>query len=162
MAGILEIDPNKLELETLKKNLSSLHPLGENALTPELNELRISTLDVWADVEQTYELLIAKCLYKTAVGNKLIKNFNVFQGLVSKLFYGASWLKKLEMVYSLEIIGDELFEKLKELNKTRIAFAHTGSKKYKIYDDIDRQIWVYKLLNFCLIELAKIDYSYHF
>jgi uncharacterized protein YutE (UPF0331/DUF86 family) len=66
------------------------------------------------------------------------------------------------MTYSLEIINDELFEKLKELNKIRNEFAHAGSKKYKIYSDVERQIWVYMLFNFCLIELAKIDVSFHF
>lgn len=162
MTGILEPNQDKIELQKLQNELQILRPLGEMKLTPELSKLRTDTLDVWADCEETFEKIITKKLWKTAVGNRKSQSFEEFRKLTNKLFFNTTWARKLEMVYQLNLIEDSLYDELKNLNKTRITFAHSMNKHYLLFEDTTRQIWTYKLLNFCLIELAKIDVSFHF
>lgn len=162
MASLNVLEPSKedLYLDELKTKLSLLKPLGENKLSPQLSELRSSVLDSHADCEEVFENLISKKLYTVASPHRqgLSKTFPEFQKAVrQKILANSTWVKKLLLVSELNIIDDSLFKELKRLNDLRVIFSHSISKKYKIYDDPQRQIWAYELLINCLQKLAIED-----
>jgi len=162
MTGLNVLEPSKedLYLGELKAKLSLLKPLGENKLSPQLSELRSFVIDTHSDCEEMFENLVVKKLYTIASPHRqaLAKTFPEFSKTVkAKIFVNTPWVKKLILVQSLDIIDDSLFKELKKLNDLRVIFSHPINKKYKIYNDNQRQIWAYNLLINCLEKLAVED-----
>lgn len=158
---VLETSIEDLELTKLKQKLHLLAPLGEITMSPELNQLRSDVLDTWGDSEIVMEELIAKKLFVSSNPHRQGK-YQEFKKLVFKIFKGMTWMKKLDIVLDLEIISDELYFKLKQLNQVRVCFAHSASLKYKIFNDEERQLFAYKLMTECIEGLAIEDEFFGF
>ncbi|EKE05606.1 MAG: hypothetical protein ACD_19C00191G0002 [uncultured bacterium] len=161
VSSVLSALPQDLELTKLKDKLQTLRPLGEMQKYPELNEIRASVLDSWADCEEMAEELISKKLYVTANPHRQGK-FADFKKLVLVILRGETWLKKFQTVSDMGLISEELFLKLKQLNSIRVVFSHPISKKYKIFLETERQVFAYKLMVEIIQELAIEDEFFGF
>lgn len=160
---ILEPLSEDLELDRVQKKLEELKPLGKNP-SPAISKLLTDILMTHAQIEILLEDVVTKKLFSTANPKpRTAKTYSEFAKMTKmNLLNNLTWVKKLQVALEVDLVPEELEADLRKLNQLRNQFSHTLDQKFRIYENKERQIWAYRLLTNCLIELKIINHSFGF
>lgn len=162
MTQPLEPSDTEKEIVNLQKKLLDMQVLGSK-VSDSLNILRGWIISVHSDVDLSMDEIISRKLYVTSnphFQHHGTKSYDGFKILTSKVLSKISFIQKVTTLLEMDLIGEEEWEDLRLLNKTRVEMAHPRTGKFSLYEDMERQKWAYELMVKIVGFLATIDISF--